>query len=119
MAKKGGNPQNLVPLTTDTARKIGAKGGKKTAEVKKERKLLSQIYAEALSKKYTVDGVDYDGPDFFQKVLATVLMRGDNAAVSLLKELREGTEGSKLSLSGPNGKDLFPDKIEIELIKPK
>ena len=97
------NLENLVPLTTEKARRIGAKGGKRSGEVKKEKKLLSQIYAEALSKEYMVEGVKYTGADFFQQVIATVLMRGDSSAVALMKEIAEKTEGNKIELSGPGG----------------
>jgi hypothetical protein len=102
MAKKGGNPENLITPSSEVARINGAKGGAKSSQTKKERKLLSQIYAEALTRKYEIDGEELEGPDFFQRVLVKVLDRGDSASVSLLKELREGTEGNKVQLSGPD-----------------
>lgn len=112
-----GRTENLKPQSTRTKeeqREIAKLGGKRSGQVRKERKLLSQIYAEALSKKYTVDGVEYDGPEFFQQVLATILMRGDSSAVSLLKELREGTEGSKVKIDGDINQNVTffaPEKI--------
>ena len=37
------NPENLVPLTTSKAREIGKKGGKKSGQVRRQRKTLAQI----------------------------------------------------------------------------
>lgn len=38
-------------LTTEEAQKIGAKGGRKSAEARRERKLLKDLLEEALEKK--------------------------------------------------------------------
>lgn len=98
MAKKGGNnPQNLVPLTTKKAREIGAKGGVKSGIIKRERKLLSQIYAELLAKGFEIEGERLS----IDEVTSAILSRKDNASVSMLKEIREATEGNKLTLDGP------------------
>jgi hypothetical protein len=99
MAKKGGNPQNLVPLSTDRARKIGAIGGKKTGEVKRERKLLSTMYAEMLAKGFEIEGERLS----LDQVVTAVLFRSDSASVSMLKEIREATEGSKVKVEGELG----------------
>jgi hypothetical protein len=122
MARPGGAPENLIPNSERTPierKRIASNAGKKSAQVRKERKLLSQIYAEALSKDYMVEGVKYKGADFFQQVIATVLMRGDSSAVALMKEIAEKTEGNKLEISGPGGSQLFPDRIEIVLTDAK
>ncbi len=104
MAKKGGNPQNLVSLTTEKARKIGAKGGKRSGEVKREKKLLSQIYSDLLSRKYAIDGENVT----IEEIVQGVLSRQDAAAVSMLKEIREATEGSKIQHSGGISVNLAP-----------
>lgn len=103
MAMKGGNPKNLVPLTTETARKIGAMGGKKTGEVKREKKLLSALYADILAKGFEVDGTRLT----LDEVVSAIVSRNDSASVSMLKEIREATEGNKVALSDPNGDNLF------------
>lgn len=45
------NEQNLKPLTTSKAREIGKKGGKRSAEIRKEKKILRDLLEEALEKK--------------------------------------------------------------------
>lgn len=108
MAKKGGNPQNLVPLTTEKARKIGAIGGKRSGEVKREKKLLSQLYAEILADLY-----DEEKDINIKKVVNAIMARADSSSVSLLKEIREATEGNKLELTGANG-----SPIQFQFVEP-
>ena len=114
MAEKGGRKENLVPLTTEKAREIGALGGKRSGEVKREKKRMSQIYADFLMGKHKVTINDteceLEGAELLAEVMKIVLSRGDSASVSLLKELREATEGSKLQLTGEEG---GPVKFEI------
>lgn len=51
------NEQNLTKmgkkrkLTTEEAQKIGSKGGKKSVEVRREKKMLKDLLEEALQKK--------------------------------------------------------------------
>ena len=45
------NEQNLKPLSTVKAREIGKIGGKKSAEVRKQKKMLKDLLEEALEKK--------------------------------------------------------------------
>ena len=48
------NEQNLIPKTTlskEEAKKLGSKGGKKSAEVRREKKILKELLEEALGKK--------------------------------------------------------------------
>jgi hypothetical protein len=102
MAKKGGNPQNLVPDTERTPeriKEIRSMAGKKSGEVRKERKLLSIMYAEMLAKGFEVEGEKLS----LDQVVASVLMRSDAASVSMLKEIREATEGSKVTVDGEIG----------------
>jgi hypothetical protein len=96
MAKKRGNIENLVPLTTEKAREVGAKGGKRSGEVKRERKLLSAMYADLLAKGFDVEGEKLS----IDEVASAIMARRDSASVSLLKEMREATEGSKVQHSG-------------------
>lgn len=90
MANKG--VKNLRPikkgeLSTKEAQRRGSKGGKATARNKKERRLMSQIYAELIS-----NGLDKD----IEKASKRVMRKGGGPAISLMRELREGTEGSKI-----------------------
>lgn len=88
-------PPKGVQFTAETAREKGALGGKKTAEVKREKKLLSAIYAEYIAKANGIDGYTD-----IKDVISAVLERGDSASVSMMKEIREATEGSKIEHSG-------------------
>lgn len=108
MSKKGGNPENLVPLTTEKARKIGAIGGKRSGEVKREKKLLSSMYAEILAKGFEVDGQRLS----LDEVVSTIISQNNSASVSMLKEIREATEGSKLDVNNT----ITP--VQFELVDP-
>jgi len=96
-----GRKENLRRLTTEEAREIGRKGGKNSVKKRREKKLMSQIYAEFLAKEHdiiTSDGKKkpVSGSEMVSTVMRKVLSRGDSASVSLMKEVREGTEGSKV-----------------------
>lgn len=89
-----GRIENLKPKTSPQAR--GKLGGKKSVQVRKEKKLMSQIYADLLADQSGI----MKGKGL-RAVIAEILNdddpRGKSAKVSLIKELREGTEGSKLT----------------------
>ena len=94
-AKKKGNQENLKAFrSAEEAREKGAKGGIASGEARRKKRLMSQIYGEYLEKKYGTNG-----KDLFE-VMDAILKRKDSATVSLLKEIRDGTEGSKLTLDG-------------------
>lgn len=104
-----GNPENLIKnsdLTPEErkekARKMGIASGKK----KRERKLLSQIYADMLIDEYEVTVGDekkkITGEKLVKTVARDVLMRRDSSSVSLMKEIREATEGNNLTLDSDN-----------------
>jgi hypothetical protein len=65
---------------------------------------MSQIYAEFLEKEHDVIGRDGEkhklkGHALLSGVMSKVLARGDGSAVSLMKEIREATEGSKIAVT--------------------
>lgn len=100
------NPENLrPPPSSSVAREMGAKGGKKAAESKRKRKFLSQLYGEFLAERFAIkiNGVDekITGADLVNRVMKEVLARGGGPAVTLMKEMREATEGSKVKVSAP------------------
>jgi len=86
-------------------REIASQGGKASVEARRKRKLMSQIYAEFLAEKFAVkvDGKEQamTGEKLVNSVVKKVLISGGAAAVSLMKEIREATEGQKLTLDGP------------------
>lgn len=52
------NKENLVPLTTEKAREIGAKGGIASGKAKKEKKLLTSALLELLKQGNTIKGIN-------------------------------------------------------------
>ena len=98
---------NLKPfneLTEEEQRIIASKGGKASVKARKEKKLMSQIYADFLCEEFdiTVEGKKekLSGNALISQVMKKVLARGDSASVSLMKEVREATEGNKVVMSG-------------------
>ena len=110
MAKRKGNPENLVPLTTDKAREIGAIGGIKSGEARREKKLMSQILADYLQKEHEVVLRDDEGAvidrekisasELIERTVTEVMKRGDSASVQMMKTLGELTEGKNVNLAG-------------------
>ena len=102
MAKGNPNPNiaNLIPIKTLSraeAMKRGSKGGIRSGEVRREKKLLSQIYGEILSDKLGIDGRGKTLKDLAKEILTgSPLIYTPSVKVSLLKEIREATEGSKV-----------------------
>ena len=103
------NPENLIPGNKRTpmeARINGRKGGIKSVKVRREKKLLSEIYAEVIAELYQEDIKKGTGSRF---IIKEILKRKDSSSVGMWREIREGTEGSKVKHEG------LPDKIEIIL----
>lgn len=113
--------QNLKPtqkgeLSTEQAKKLGSAGGKKSAKVKKEKRLLSQIYAEILANKNGINGSGKMIDDIVGEILLDKGMGSNSSKVSMIKEIREATEGTKSQITGANGEPLIPQKIQIEFL---
>ena len=98
------NESNLRTPTTDEAKEMQKKSAEKRKENNAKKKLMSQIYAEFLEKEYNVRQGDKErkltGAELVNECMKKIIARGDSASVSMMKELREGTEGSKINLSG-------------------
>ena len=96
---------NLKPLTTEKAREIGKKGGQASVKARREKKLMSVLYAEYLAKEHNIiskDGIkkQVTAEEFFHGIVNKILSRGDGSSVRLMKEIREATEGQNIKLSG-------------------
>ena len=91
-------PENLISLadrTPEERAEIGRKGGIKSGEAKREKKLLSSIYADILADEAGLgEGLD------IQTVVREIIKKGGSSAVQMLKEVRESTEGSSVNLTG-------------------
>lgn len=103
------NEQNLrPPFSPAQAREIGAKGGKASAKAKKERAIVSNLYAKTLSKKIKVkiDGVDTAmlGEQVLARRIQKIYVNGsDRDVIALAKEVREALEGSKVAITNQDG----------------
>lgn len=85
------NIQNLKPkpFTKENAKEMGARGGKKKAENAKERVLMSEIYSQFIQEH----------KEELEESLRKVALRGDASTVTLMAELRKGTEGEKTEIT--------------------
>ena len=91
------NIENLIPQserTKEEQREIAKMGGVASGVARREKKLLSEFYAKKLAKMYGENGECAS----LDEVISSILARGDSASVSMLKEIREATEGSKLRI---------------------
>ena len=88
---------NLANRTPEERAEIARQGGIKSAEVKKEKKLLSQIYAEIIAELYDI--TDTDDPSL-KTIVKEVLKKGDAATVSMLRTMGEMTENKKVDIGG-------------------
>ena len=101
------NIDNLKPikeLSSEEAKQRGSKGGIKSGQVRRKKKMMSQIYADYLIKRHKITGKDgvsksISGQELLNDVMTKVLSRGDSSSVSLMKEIREGTEGQKITVN--------------------
>jgi hypothetical protein len=113
------HPENLRPLPTKTKavqREIQRKGGIASGKAKKEKKLLSQIYAETLAEEFDLELENGEfekltGAELAAKVIRKIIASGGSPAVSMLKEIREGTEGSKLDVTA-DIRPWWPDELK-------
>jgi len=106
------NEDNLKQIqSTEEAREKGRKGGIKSGQSRRKKKLMSQIYADFLAKKFEIKEGDESkkiaGSDMIAMVIKKVLARSDSSSVALMREIREATEGQKHELTGKDGEDLF------------
>lgn len=100
------NDENLRPrkhLSKEEAKRIGSIGGKKSVESRRKKKLMTNVYGDYLAKKFDVKlgggEKKVDGEEFVHMVVTKVLTAGGSAAVSMLKEIREATQGSKVAIT--------------------
>ena len=98
--------ENLKPikeLSSEEAKQRGSKGGIRSGQVRREKKVMTQIYAEFLEKEHNVIGRDGEqkklsGQALLNSVMSKVLSRSDGSSVRLMKEIREATEGQKINI---------------------
>jgi len=118
------HPENLIPTTMRTKDEVRAnsrKGGIKSGEVRREKKLLSQMYADMLADEHDIDldGVKQKvtGAELFKMVAQKIVSKGDASSVSMMKEIREATEGSKVQQTGTIRQILVASKQDQEALE--
>lgn len=103
------NDQNLKPkpiTSVEQAKSMGRKGGIASAKARKDRAVISAMYAKFLAKKtkVNIDGKPATGVQLFEYAVTTIISKGsDSAKVALMKEMREALEGSKVSITNNDG----------------
>ena len=94
------NEQNLKPFTKENAREMQ----KRSVEKRKENKTMREIYEEVIANK--------------KNEIVRALNKGiEEGNLATLKELREGTEGTKLKLDGAVAVNNDMDTTEERLKK--
>jgi hypothetical protein len=115
------NPQNLNPCNSENARERQLKSAEKRKENNAKKKLMSQIYAEFLEKEYNVKTAEgakkITGAELVNESMKKIMARSDSSSVSLMRELREGTEGSKINLSGTVKTEMETTEDRIKLFE--
>jgi hypothetical protein len=88
--------KNLDPVKKGSpeAKARGKQGGIKSGIAKRQKRLMSEVYAEVLAEMYGVDGGD------LKKVVKDIIKQRAPHSVSMLKEVREATEGQKMTVEG-------------------
>ncbi len=116
-----GKTENLTPFTSDNAKEMQRKGAEKRKENNAKKKLMSQIYAEFLEKEYNVRQGDKErkltGSELVNECMKKIIARGDSSSVSLMREVREATEGQKINLSGTVKTEMESTEERIKLFE--
>ena len=100
------NEQNLIPVSERTPselREMTRKGGRASGKARKEKAVISAMYAKFLAKKtkVNIDGKPATGLQLFEYAVTTIISKGSDAAkVAVMKEMREALEGSKVTFAG-------------------
>jgi len=111
------NPQNLNPCTKENARERQLKSAQKRKENNAKKKIMSQVYVDILEKKYKVgkDGKKKIGYEVVGDIVMQILARKDASSVSMLREIREATEGSKVQMTGSINTKLETQEDRLKL----
>ena len=117
----GGNPSKLVPCTPENARERQLKSAKKRKENNEKKKFLSEMYADFLADEYSItkggETKKISGTEYIKTVVKAIINRGDSSSVTMLREIREATEGTKMQLSGEVTTKLESPEDRIKLFE--
>ena len=101
MASNGGSLTS--PMPSEVAKACGKLGGIRSGESKRAKKTMREVYSnfiEAMTQE------QFDG--FIKRVLENA----DSSTVSMFREMREGTDGSKIKID--NTGSVEEDKSLLE-----
>jgi hypothetical protein len=90
--------KDLIPFnerTESEQKEIARKGGIASGVARREKKLLSQMYADVLA-----DLENLPEGQKLKDIVQDIIKLKSPHAVSMLKEIREATEGSNIKLTG-------------------
>ncbi len=94
------NEQNLKPFTKENAKEMQ----KRSVEKRKENKTMREIYEEVIANK--------------KNEIVKALNKGiEEGNLATLKELREGTDGNKINLSGSIKAEMETTEDRIKLFE--
>lgn len=102
------NIENLKPLSTEKAREIGKKGGKKSGEVRRERKAFKEALILALETKKDNKTIQEIGIDS----LMQKYMTGDLEAFKVVRDTIGEKPTDKVDISQEK-----PFEVEIKVVK--
>lgn len=98
--------EDLRPVRTkEEAKERGRNGGIKSGKVRKEKKLLSQIYSEVLADMYDIDNPDKD----LRGIVKKIVKRADKTTVSMLRTMLDATEGKNINVEGKISVNIIDD----------
>ena len=99
-----GNIANLKPFTKENAKEMGRKGGIKNGENAPKRKAMREIYEEIIETQ----------SDKIKRAFERGIGEGN---LQFIKELREGTDGNKINLSGTVKTEMETTEDRIKLFE--
>jgi hypothetical protein len=124
--------EDLIPMnqrSLDEAKELGRQGGIASGKARREKKVIRELYFEALSRKYKVlkpDGSTEEiaGTEKFIRVWEKLMDIGNSSSVSLMREMRESIDGTDLNVNGqfamtPEQEEEFKAILERHGIKPE
>jgi hypothetical protein len=111
-----GNPDKLIPANKRSKLEVsenGRKGGIKSGKVRREKKLLSQIFADLLADQSGIKkGKGFKGVT--EEILNNSDMKNNSSRVSLMKLVAEATEGSQVKVSGIAPVTIVVNGVKVE-----
>jgi len=119
------HPENLIPAnkrSLEEVRNNARKGGIKSGKVRKEKKLISEAYKKTLCEKYKIRGKDLSFDEIVGQMSVNIIKKCNSASVSMMKEIREATEGTNVNLNSqfnisPEQEEMFKAILEKHGIK--